>query len=464
MMPSVASLAFIHALQQQGAGVYIVGGTVRDELLGQARKDLDLLVTGLPQTALTRTLRSHGRVQLTGRAFGVIKFSPRGWEGPAIDIALPRVEVSTGIGHRDFDVTFDHTLPLEQDLGRRDFTINAMALDLANGHLVDPFGGHRDLQQRLLRQVSVQAFPEDPLRMLRGIQLAARLDLHIEPATYEAMCTHAASISTVAPERIAEELRKLFQARTPSQGFWAMHAVGLLAPLFPELARLAQHTAAFAHTMRRLDAVQQCTLLRHQGHLDLLLTALFCDCGLSDVPQPDQALAMEASHIAHQRLTRLAITTIGAHPDLIAALIAHHALSLEALETPAALRHFAYDVGLTEVFMLFDLHIADRISAEPPQPAHPVCALQQRLQAEMDCQTPLSLQALAINGHDLQHIGIAPGPHMGQILQHLLRHVLDAPQHNTRAHLLARARALHRQMMPTPNPPSNRQEASSTPS
>ncbi len=128
MMPSPAALLFVRALQQQGARVYTVGGTVRDELLGHPRHDLDLLVTGLPQKVLISRLRPYGRVQLTGRAFGVIKFVPHGWDGPPIDVALPRTEISTGTGHRDFAVTFDHTLPVETDLGRRDFTINAMAI------------------------------------------------------------------------------------------------------------------------------------------------------------------------------------------------------------------------------------------------------------------------------------------------------------------------------------------------
>ena len=234
-MTTIALLPFVQALQREGGRVYTVGGTVRDELLGHARKDLDLLVTGLPQQTLIRCLRSYGRVQLTGRAFGVIKFLPRQWEGPPIDVALPRTEVSTGVGHRDFEVTFDHTLPIDVDLGRRDFTINAMATDLADGRLLDPFGGAHDLTQRLLRQVSDAAFPEDPLRMLRGVQLATRFGLEVEPRTRQAMCDHAAAITTVAPERIAEELRKLFQAPAPSHGFRLMHDVGLLRHVLPEI-------------------------------------------------------------------------------------------------------------------------------------------------------------------------------------------------------------------------------------
>ncbi len=445
MTSSPASFLFVRALQQRGARVYTVGGTVRDELLGHPRKDLDLLVTGLPQPDLLRCLRPYGRVQLTGRAFGVIKLLPHGWDGPPIDVALPRTEISTGIGHRDFEVTFDHTLPVETDLGRRDFTINAMAIDLADGHLLDPFGGYEDLQQRRLRQVSILAFPEDPLRMLRGIQLAARFALQIEPATRESMQTHAAAITTVAPERIAEELRKLLQAWAPSQGFVVMHEVGLLMHILPELARLADG-AAFTRTMRRLDAVQQCERLSYRGDLDLLLAALLCDSGLSSVTRIGarwtlQDLAQASARLARQRLEALKITTIGATPARISALIAQSAFEVSALATPAALRHFAHDVGCTEAFMLFELRLADRLGNEPEHPVDDLLDLRQRLRMAIDQQTPLSLKELAVNGDDLQRLGIPAGPRLGQILQTLLGHVLDDPAQNTRARLLALAQA-----------------------
>ena len=445
MTPSPASFPFVRALQKRGARVYTVGGTVRDELLGHPRKDLDLLVTGLPQPDLLRCLRPYGRVQLTGRVFGVIKLLPYGWDGPPIDVALPRTEISTGIGHRDFEVTFDHTLPVETDLGRRDFTINAMAIDLADGRLLDPFGGYEDLQQRRLRQVSMVAFLEDPLRMLRGIQLAARFALQIERATRESMQTHAAAITTVAPERIAEELRKLLQAWAPSQGFVVMHAVGLLMHIFPELARLAEG-AAFTRTMRRLDAVQQCERLSYRGDLDLLLAALLCDSGLSVVAQTGTSwtlkdLGQASARLARQRLEALKVTTIGATPALISRLIAHSTFEASALATPAALRHFAHDVGCTEAFMLFELRLADRLGNEPEHSVDDWFDLRQRLRMAIDQQTPLSLKELAVNGDDLQRLGIPAGPRLGQILQTLLSHVLDDPAQNTRTRLLALAQA-----------------------
>jgi len=332
--------------------------------------------------------------------------------------------------------------------------------------------------------------------MLRGIQLAARFELQIEPATRAAMRTHAATITTVAAERIAEELRKLLQARAPSQGFVAMHDIGLLVHVFPELAQLAggleasqagagtDQTAAvseaFPRTMRRLDAVQQCDLLSYRGHLDVLLAALLCDSGLAEARQtgapwegpdgpaptqsrqgPDgpksghtddpistptqsrqrQRLAQASARLARQRLEDLKITTIGAHPDGITALIAQSAFEVHALATPAAVRHWAHDVGFPAACMLIDLRLADRLGNQPLQPVDDLLDLRQRLQREIAQKAPLSLKDLAINGHDLQRLGLPSGPRLGQLLQTLLRHVLDDPRCNTRPQLLALARS-----------------------
>ncbi len=414
----------IHSLQAAGGRLYSVGGTVRDMVLGRDRKDIDLLVTGLPQQTLIDCLRRHGRVQLIGRAFGVLQFRPRRWKGPPIDIALPRTEISTGIGHRDFDVSFDHTLPIETDLGRRDFTMNALAIDLGNGDLIDPFGGRQDLDRHLLRQVSPQAFPEDPLRMLRGVQLAARFGLTIETATRQAMTIHAATIVTIAPERIAEELSKLFQAPSPAAGFVVMRTTGLLAHIMPELDALADLGQLFTRTMQRLDAVQQRSELRHRGHLDLLLAAL-----LQDVGAPD-ATAETAARRARERLESLRMTVIGAQLNLIESLIRESSLDLDALTSDAALRHFAHRVRPATASMLFDLRFADRLCTPEPT-ADAWLGVQARLQRELDQGAPLSIKDLALNGHDLQRLGVPPGPEMGRLFAQMLDQVLDDPSRNT---------------------------------
>jgi tRNA nucleotidyltransferase/poly(A) polymerase len=443
--------------------VYTVGGTVRDILLGRPRKDVDLLVTGMPQPDLIRFLRRYGRVQLTGRAFGVIKFLPQQWQDPPIDIALPRTEISTGTGHRDFVVTFDHTLPVETDLGRRDFTINAIAMDVTTGQLLDPFGGRQDLAQRLLRQVSPLAFPEDPLRMLRGVQLATRLELRLESTTHQAMQHHAASITTVAAERIAEELRKLLQASAPSTGFWLMYDTGLLSYILPEIARLvglatipalppnnvaasAMPTGddAFQRTIRRLDALQQQEVITHRRHLDVLLAALFQDSGRPDTASAalspsvgSEGVVQRSATLASQRLAALKMTTIGVRPEVIKCLIIASATQNAELSTAPGLRHFLHRYGAETTFMVLDLWLADRLAHIPPQAVDDLLGLRQRFQEELAHRVPLSLKDLALNGHDLQRLGIPAGPQMGGILQALLQRVLDDPACNTRTQLLA---------------------------
>ncbi|ETX07557.1 CCA tRNA nucleotidyltransferase [Candidatus Entotheonella palauensis] len=424
-MDDIIPQPVIRRLQQAGGRIYTVGGTVRDTLLGRTHKDIDLLVTGLPQQILIQCLRRHGHVQLIGRAFGVLQFRPRHWDGPPIDIALPRTEISTGIGHRDFEVSFDHTLPIETDLGRRDFTINALAIDLVDGQMIDPFGGRQDLENRLLRQVSPQAFPEDPLRMLRGVQLAARFGLTIESATQQAMTQYAATIVTIAPERIAEELGKLFRAHSPAAGFAVMQTTGLLASIMPELDALAGFGKVFTRTMQRLDAVQQRSKLRHQGHLDLLLAALLQDAGYPD------ADATTASGLARERLEHLRMTVIGAQLNLIEALIRESRLDIATLASDAALRHFAHRLRPETASMLFDLRLSDSLANAPEQTADGWLGLQERLEREIANGAPLTVKDLAINGHDLQRLGIPPGPKMGRLLAHMLDRVLDDPSRNT---------------------------------
>ena len=397
--PAVVSL--VDAVREAGGRVYMVGGTLRDFLLGKTCKDLDLLVTGLPQTDLMRLLRRRGRVQRVGQAFGVLKFRPREWDGPPIDIALPRVETSTGVGHRDFEVAFDHTLPIETDLERRDFTINAMALDLLDERLIDPFGGHADLEARVLRQVSPLAFPEDPLRMLRGVQFASRFGLRVEPQTNSAMTEHAASIHTVAPERIAMELQKLFQAPKPSHGFVLMHEVGLLPHLFPEIERLAAihdtrsgaaqgdaplETSLFGRSMRRLDAVQHGADLVNSGNLHVLLSALWLDCRPVEDASTDtrQAPLRWAAGLAQERLEALCATTIGVRPALVATLIAGSDFEVDALAQAGTLRRFAHRLGCDEALMVFDLRVADRLAGHADHDIGDLLDVRRRLLAEIE--------------------------------------------------------------------------------
>ncbi len=216
--------------------------------------------------------------------------------------------------------------------------------------------------------------------MLRGVQLAARFGLTIEPDTKQAMVVHADAIISIAPERIAEELSKLFQATSPASGFVVMQTTGLLAHVMPELDALVGADTngenRFAQTMQRLDAVQQRLELRHRGHLDLLLAALLQDCGYPD------ASPAAAANLARERLQRLTMTVIGAQLDLIEALIRESRFDVAALASNSDLRHFAHRVRPETAFMLFDLRLAEHLAQH--QAIDALRHLHDRLQCEID--------------------------------------------------------------------------------
>ena len=232
------------AVTKAGGTPFLVGGAVRDGLLGLESKDMDVLVTGLESETLKTVLEGVGRVDLVGKSFGVFKVSS---EGETLDVALPRLERSTGTHHREFEVDYNAFLPLEADLERRDFTVNAMAWalslesadskhqisdirfqadrpgrcrsvqDTSEKSLIDPFRGKMDLEQRILRAVGNPRarFEDDPLRMLRLARFVAKLNFFVEQETALAVRENAYLIETVALERVQTELMGLLAAPHP---------------------------------------------------------------------------------------------------------------------------------------------------------------------------------------------------------------------------------------------------------
>lgn len=226
------------SLREAGGRPYLVGGVVRDALLGFPVKDFDVEVFGLAPERLETALRAHGRVDAVGQAFTVFKLS--GLEGVpgAVDVSVPRRDSKVGPGHRGIAVVGDPALSIAEASRRRDFTINAMLLDPLTGELLDPHGGRRDLEAKQLRAVDERTFGEDPLRALRAVQLAARYELTVEPATAR-LCA-SMPLRELPPERVFGEIQKLLlQARRPSLGMGLMREWGMLPTLAPELEPLA---------------------------------------------------------------------------------------------------------------------------------------------------------------------------------------------------------------------------------
>jgi tRNA nucleotidyltransferase (CCA-adding enzyme) len=224
----------LQALRRAGGKPRIVGGSVRDWLLGLKPKDFDVEVYGLDYEALGRALRHFGPTDVVGRSFGVLKVRLGGVE---YDFSLPRRESKTGAGHRGFAVRPEPGLSEADAAARRDFTINSIAYDPLDDRIIDPHNGQRDLAQRVLRHTS-GAFVEDPLRVLRAMQFAARFDLRLAPETAELCRSIRSSFSELPKERVWGEWDKwATKAVMPSRGMIALKESGWMTH-FPEIAAL----------------------------------------------------------------------------------------------------------------------------------------------------------------------------------------------------------------------------------
>ncbi|MBD3168572.1 MAG: HD domain-containing protein [candidate division Zixibacteria bacterium] len=435
----------IEAISKAGK-IYEVGGTVRDRFIHKdiRFKDRDYLVTGVPYNELSEILRGYGRVDLVGKSFGVIKFTPPGM-GITYDIALPRREVSTGEGHRDFEVDFDHNLRVEEDLLRRDFTINAIALDLSDNTLADPLNGRKDIEDKLIRMVSENSFPDDPLRMLRAVQFAARFKFTIEPVTLKAIKKNASRISTVSAERIQEELNKmLLRADRPSTGFRIMHNTGLLKGILPELEETVgvdqpgpyHRFDVFEHTMEAVD--------HSIKRLPVRLAALFHDISKPQTRElTDKGGATfygherKAAGVARSVMKRLRYSN--EITEDVRVLVYRHMYTDRV--TDKGLRRLIRNVGKERIFDLLDLRRADIIAQGRGQNPAQVDKFEKRIRDELERKPPFSVKDLDINGWDLmEEFKLKPGPLIGDILNYLLELVLDEPELNKKEILLQNAK------------------------
>ena len=275
------ALEVARAVASAGGRALIVGGWVRDRLLGRDSKDIDLEVYGVPAASLRALLEQVGPVNTVGESFTVYKVGP-------LDVALPRRESKTGRGHRGFSVSGDPDLPLEEAARRRDFTINAIAWDPLTEDYLDPCGGRDDLERRVLRAVDPATFADDSLRVLRALQFVARFELDLDAAT-RALCRTIA-LDDLPAERIWGELEKLLLgARRPSVGFALALELGVIERLFPELAALVDcpqepewhpEGDVWVHTLLVMDrARERIDGLTRPAQIAIMLGAVCHDLG-----------------------------------------------------------------------------------------------------------------------------------------------------------------------------------------
>jgi tRNA nucleotidyltransferase (CCA-adding enzyme) len=457
-----------------GLDAYLVGGAVRDELLGLDSKDADFLVPGLDTDGLKRALASHGRVEdlvVAGRLVGV-RLHPRNRRvrelAPAgIELAPPRAERSTGPGRHDFEIVADPSLSVEDDMRRRDFTVNAMARRLETGELVDPLGGRRDLEARVLRTVSPQSFREDPLRLVRALRFVSQLGFEPDEELLRQMREEAQAVRLVSGERIGGgvaadgrgELSKLLLGIEPLRALRLARDTGVLVAVLPEFER----AIGFDQESRFHDlTVDEHTFAVVQAaadagfSLEVRLAALFHDLGKPHVAWRgrDDRLHYYAKHgvaerghdqvgaeLASAALDRLRYPT--ALRRRVVRIVRRHMFQVGPGDERRA-RRFLRKHGAELAFQLLDHKQADvrgkrGAGGEPP----PLDELEQlaafRAVLEREVESPHRLRDLAVDGSDLIALGIAPGPRIGRILDELLDEVVETPDLNTREQLLALA-------------------------
>lgn len=269
------------AVDKAGGQAYFVGGYVRDMLMGEGGKDIDVEIHGISPDKLKEILSSLGELTEYGESFGIF-----GLKGYSIDIAMPRKESCRGKGHRDFDIFVDPHIGTLGAARRRDFTINAMMQNVLTGEIIDHFGGRGDLENRIIRHIDPSSFVEDPLRVLRGAQFAARFEFSVAKETIE-LCKDM-DISTLPKERVMGELEKaLLKARRPSVFFEILKEMDQLSVWFPEVESLIgveqnprYHAEGdvWVHTMMVLDVASKYKDYS-KSKLGFMLSALTHDFG-----------------------------------------------------------------------------------------------------------------------------------------------------------------------------------------
>jgi tRNA nucleotidyltransferase (CCA-adding enzyme) len=426
--------AIARAARDRGTRALVVGGWVRDRLLGKDSKDLDLEIFGIPGSELADFLAPFGRIEAVGQSFPVYKVDD-------IDVALPRRESKAGRGHKAFKVAGDPMMTVAEAARRRDFTINAIAWDPLTDEYLDPCRGRDDLEAAILRAIDLQTFGDDSLRVLRALQFAARFELQLDEATADVCRT--TPLDDLPAERIWGEIDKLLlQAERPSIGFELGRQLGVIERLFPELHALVGcpqepewhpegdvwvHTMLVIDEMRRriddLDRPDQLILMLGAVCHDLgkPATTAFVDGRIRSLDHEEQGVAP-----ATNLLDRLNVHSIGGRDvrQQVLGLVAHH-LKPGMLHkrrdevSDAAFRRLAVKVDLE---LLARLAKADCLGRTGSFDCSAMDWFVERARAlGVEHRPP---ERLVLGRHVLA-LGLTPGPRVGEVLKQIYEKQLD---------------------------------------
>jgi poly(A) polymerase/tRNA nucleotidyltransferase (CCA-adding enzyme) len=440
--------------RSHGHEAYLVGGAVRDMIRGKDAADWDIATDASPE----KVCSMFHRVIPTGIAHGTVTVHFLKHE---IETTTYRTESSYSDGRHPDSVSFASNI--EEDLSRRDFTMNAIAISLETGEIVDPFFGQNDIKHKIIRAVGNprERFLEDGLRPIRAIRFASQLSFSIEKNTFEAICADDVRKVTeiISLERFRDEFLKILKSEKPSVGLKLLEQTGILQYFIPEFSACRGCIQGDGRCFHDFDVADHlfyaCDGAPAKKPL-VRLAALLHDIAKPDVKRIETFNGNEiftfyehenvGAKKTEQIMTRLKFSN--AEIATVCHLVKNHMFHYESAWTDAAVRRFLMRVGRENVEDLFDLRLADvygmhnvKVSELSPTVSN-LNELSDRIKA-VECEnSALSLKDLAVNGSDLIKIGIKPGKKLGWILNELLESVVDEPDANTKERLIFIAKHL----------------------
>ncbi len=434
--------ALAQAIRDAGGRGLLVGGCVRDALMGTQPKDWDLEVYGIEPARLRELLDSFGPLNVVGEAFTVYKL------GSDLDVSLPRRERKSGTGHKAFVIEGDPSMSFEEAAHRRDFTINSILQDPLTGDVIDPFNGQIDITNGVLRAVSVKTFPEDSLRVLRAAQFAGRFEFRIEPKTVE-LC-RTIDLTDLPSERIWAEMEKLLLgAARPSIGIGWLHALGALDQLFPEIKALIDvpqdpewhpEGDVFVHTRLALDRARELIGdLPYPKQVTVMLATLAHDFGKPSTTEFVDGRTRSRGHEeagvppTESFLNRLNIHTLGGYDvrAQVIALVRDHLKPGEFFKKQnevgdGAFRRLARKCELDLLYRVAKADSLGRNSPDVPREKWYGAEAQ-----EWFIERARELEVLErppeplLMGRHLLELGLEPGPRIGEITKAVYEMQLD---------------------------------------
>ncbi len=431
-------------LKSKGFEIYIVGGAVRDILMGKIINDWDFATNATPDEILK--IFKNG---FYDNKFGTVGIPAKDPDLKPHEITTFRTEEGYSDSRRPDKIKWGKSLT--EDLNRRDFTINAMAIDPTTLSIIDPFNGQKDIQKKLIRAVGDpnERIKEDALRLLRALRIASQLGFSIEDETFNAIKSSATLINKIAKERIKDELFKILISPNPIQGITLMRETNLLKEILPEAEKMfgVDQVSPQRHHIYDVGTHALMSLKSLKSNDPVVALATF----IHDIGKPQTYKKTSGgiitfynheivgAKIAKNIASRLRLSK--KEGEKLYKLVRYHQFTVDENQSDKAIKRFIRKVGLENVEDMLELRRADRLGSGARETSWRTEEFKKRL-IEVQ-KTPFTIHDLKITGHDvMKELGIKPGPKVGEILETLFKEVEDKKIDNKRGELLKRLKEL----------------------